>query len=476
MKINKNIYHTYINTVLWKPKFQIARGLLFPILILFMGACTDFVEVDPPKNNLISETVFENPETVESALANIYFKMRDQGMLSGRFGFCTIMGIYVDELDYYRTDTNYMEMYQHNVTASNTLTSGWWNHAYNIIYAANDIVKGVDNAKGLTTEVRSDYKGQALFIRAYMHSLLVGVYGDIPYITTTDYLENNRVKRMPQSTVYEQIISDLKHAISLMKPRTASGEHVVPDRAVASALLARVYFYTERWELAALTAGDLIESYNFETDINKVFLKSSLETLWQFKPNGVSDKNTYEANQFIIRFIPGQTYALNNNLLDAFEPNDLRATNWVGSLTSTNGLTTLYFAHKYKALLSNTASLEYSIVFRLTEQYLIRAEARAQLNDILGSQNDLNKIRNRAGLENTLANTQVELLAAIMHERQVEFFTEQGHRWFDLKRLGKLGDVLEPIKTNWSATDVLLPIPEQELEKNPNLKPQNLGY
>ncbi|MDO5969574.1 RagB/SusD family nutrient uptake outer membrane protein, partial [Flavivirga aquimarina] len=121
-------------------------------------------------------------------------------------------------------------------------------------------------------------------------------------------------------------------------------------------------------------------------------------------------------------------------------------------------------------------SEEYPVVFRLAEQYLIRAEARAELGKISEAQSDLNVIRNRAGLGNTTASTKEALRDAILDERQVELFTERGHRWFDLKRRGEAADVLAPLKPSWQDTDVLFPIPESELLLNPNLLPQNDGY
>ena len=461
---------------------QCAMGIkvkyLFIMVLLILGitSCSDFVEVDPPKNNLVSETVFEDPATVESALANIYYKMREQGMVSGRFGFSVLLSLYSDEQDYYNSSADYLELYNNNVTSQNTLVTAWWSHAYNMIYVANDIISGVEASQNLSVNEKRQFRGQALFIRGYIHSLLVSLYGDIPYITTTNYLINNKVSRQSVNEVYDFIISDLIEASELMNDADASGEHVIPNASVAQALLSRIYLYTEQWELAEATANDLIESHSLELDINQVFLKDSEETLWQFKPNGVSDNNTYEANQFVIRFIPGQTYALSDALLASFEPGDLRFTNWTGSLTSSDGLTTLYFAHKYKVLFDEMAALEYSIIFRLTEQYLIRAESRAQLGDIAGALEDLNAIRNRAGLVNSVASTKNELLEAVLQERRVEFFTEHGHRWFDLKRFGVANSVLSSIKANWQDTDVLFPIPETELEVNPNLKPQNAGY
>ncbi len=475
LKIQNKINKMASNTFIKKQWFIIGFSVF--IFSFTITGCSKFVEIDPPRNFLISKTVFDDPATVKSALASIYYKMREQGLVSGRYGLSTVMGIYSDELNYYKFNTDYQEYYGHSVIASNKIISDWWSHAYNIIYASNDIIKGITNSESLTLEDQEHFLGQALFIRAYIHSLLVTIYGDIPYISTTNYTKNNVVSRMPEDVVYDNIITDLLQAVLLLEDSDTNSEHVVPDKAVATALLARMYLYTEQWELAEETSSVLINNYQLESDITKVFLKGSPETLWQFKPNGITEKNTYESSQFIIQAIPGQTYALSQNIMDAFEPNDLRLLNWVGTKTSSDGLTTLPFAYKYKETINTTSeSLEYSIIFRLAEQYFIRAESRTHLGNFIGAQDDLNSIRYRAGLASTPANSKEELLEAILHERQVELFTELGHRWFDLKRMGLADEVLSPIKPNWKPTDILLPLPETELEKNANLKPQNSGY
>ena len=87
-----------------------------------------------------------------------------------------------------------------------------------------------------------------------------------------------------------------------------------------------------------------------------------------------------------------------------------------------------------------------------------------------------NMLRERAGLSMISSTDRASLLDAIQRERQVELFTEQGHRFFDLKRTGRIDGTLAPIKPNWQRTDALLPIPESELLLNPNLEPQNEGY
>ena len=92
---------------------------------------------------------------------------------------------------------------------------------------------------------------------------------------------------------------------------------------------------------------------------------------------------------------------------------------------------------------------------------------------------DLNVIRQRAGLTNTTATGQQAILNAILHERQVEFFTEWGHRWFDLKRTGNVNAVMSVVTPQkggiWNANWALYPIPISEITLNPNLK-QNPGY
>ena len=78
--------------------------------------------------------------------------------------------------------------------------------------------------------------------------------------------------------------------------------------------------------------------------------------------------------------------------------------------------------------------------------------------------------------ENTMAQTKSALIGAILHEREVELFTELGHRFFDLKRNGLANSVLGAYKSTWKRdTSLVLPIPQNDITRDPNLK-QNKGY
>jgi hypothetical protein len=189
--------------------------------------------------------------------------------------------------------------------------------------------------------------------------------------------------------------------------------------------------------------------------------------------------NSGEGKLFVLPELQDLSYPvyLSSAIVNSFESQDKRKTEWVGTVTYDG--TTYCFPNKYKIAQGVDApSTEYSTIFRLAEQYLIRAEARTHLGDFAGAQEDLNMIRHRAGLPNTSASDEASLLAAIEQERKVELFTEYGHRWFDLKRTNKADTVLSAIKgATWQSTDQLYPIPAREMAKSPSLQGhQNPGY
>lgn len=313
-------------------------------------------------------------------------------------------------------------------------------------------------------------------MRALVHFYLVNLYGDVPYITTTDYEVNRTVSRMPVATVYNLIKADLATAVDLLPQDYVSSNRVRPNKLTARALLARLNLYMGNWDEASNDASAVINEtslYSIEPNLDAAFLKTNPSTIWQFSP-ALSDNNTQEASTFLFVAGPPPMSALTNALVSSFSVGDLRRTHWIGSIT--DGTTTWYYPNKYKNMLTEGGSMEHSIVLRLEEQYLIRAEARARQGNLSGAKDDLNIIRTRAGLANTTAVTDVDLIAAVIEERRFELFTEFGHRFFDLKRTNTLNAVLGSVKPGWNDTDKLLPLPANELTLNPNLAPQNPGY
>jgi hypothetical protein len=274
--------------------------------------------------------------------------------------------------------------------------------------------------------------------------------------------------------VYQKLIEDILRAKDLLPTTNNNLARVRPNHWVASALLARVYLYRGNWTSALAEADHVISNGGYALgEIEQVFLKGSTSTLWQLD-SGLPGTNTHEAHTFSILSTPPANSALSDYLIDDFEVGDARFDEWVKSIS--DGENTWYYPYKYKLYTLTETTEECSILFRLAELYLIAAEAQAQLGNLPGALGYLNLIRNRASLPPLMSMGQQMLLTAIYKERRIEFFTEQGHRFFDLKRTGRANAVLSPIKPNWEGTDILLPMPESELVLNPNLLPQNEGY
>lgn len=448
---------------------------LCTIVVLFIR-CDDFVKVDLPDSQLTAPLVFEDKATATSAMTSIYSKIRDYGILSGApTGLSHSLGLYADELTYYGAEVSPSDYYANTLTATDSELKALWTTSYNQIYAANAILSGLENSTGMTATDRDVLRGEALFVRALLHFYLTNLYGAVPYVTTTDYAVNTKISKLSTDSVYTLAKADLNEALIILPSDYVTSGRTRPNVYTAHALLARVNLYMGLWAEASNEASAVLNQTDFYslTSADATFKSDSPATLWQLSFSN-DFTNTEEANTFIFESGPPPRSAVSTELLLSFEANDLRKSLWLKAVSDET--TTWYHPFKYKNIIADGNSDEQSILFRLEEQYLIRAEARARQGELTGAKEDLNVIRNRAGLGNTIALTGEEIVAAVLKERRHELFSELGHRFFDLKRTNTISNALSPIKLGWDANDLLLPLPDSELLLNPNLKPQNPGY
>lgn len=462
--------------IIYIQKYLKNNFALFIIFIsLILSGCEDYLEVDDPLGQIPHEMIFQDEATATAAVTTLYSKLRDETLITGNLlGLNVIMGLYADELDYYGPPGTTMEnFYNHTVIAGNETVRSTWNTSYNLIYLCNAILEGLDNSTAISQDLKDQLKGETLFVRSLTYFYLVNLFGDVPYTTYTDYEINKNLSRTDEQEVYTNITQDLLLARSLLIEQYPSGERIRANRFVADALLARIYLYMGNYQQADIYASEVInhtQLYLLEILENE-FLKESNSAILQLKPRQ-NGENTNEAGIFLFEVGPPFLVGLSPYVANGFEEGDLRRQLWVKETGSEDQL--WFMANKYKMRENTGTTVEYSIVFRLAEQYLIRAEARLNTGNLTGAASDLNMLRSRAGLP--LVDTFVDLQAVLLQERKSELFTEQAHRWFDLKRLGRAEEFLSPLKPNWSQTHLLLPIPEAELTINPNLQPQNPGY
>ncbi|CDS93026.1 putative RagB/SusD domain-containing protein [Sphingobacterium sp. PM2-P1-29] len=442
------------------------------IFSLVFSGCSKLLEVEPPRNQLTTDMVFSDSLSAISALGNIYYLMGNS--LNNHYN--KNISLYTDEYSYTASND---EFYSGRLTVNNGTNSNLWNSFYEIIYACNDILTRADDAGFLNKGTKNLLINEAKFIRAFCYYHLYVLYENVPIILQTD-VEGNRIALQADSTtVFTRILTDLNDAKNGLSEDYQSIDRTRANKWSTSALLAQIYLFQRRWQDALEESDAVIKSgiYSPLTEIDEVFRSNSKETILQlWRLNGfISDATT---------IIPSSRtalprYILSDVLYSSFDVDDKRRSNWLAeNKVKSNGISKSYwFPYKYKNRSASNSSPEYLKVLRVSEQYLIRAEAKVHLNDTEGAVSDLNMIRTRAGLiELSKLLGKEECLKAIYHERRVELFGEWGKRFIDLKRTSKLNYVMGNYKETWEeGLSERLPIPVSEIIYNKNIK-QNEGY
>jgi hypothetical protein len=442
------------------------------VVLAFFSTCKKMVDVGQPKNQLTSAEVFADSSDASETITGIYVSMMNSslGLCSG--GMTVYTGLSSDEIYQTATNTTFNQFYIDNVVPTNNTNAFLWSAGYKYVYAVNACVSGVTSSNSISATAKTQILAEARFVRGFVYFYLENLYGGVPLVLSTDYTTTSKLARSGTDAVYAQMVADLLFAEANLGNNTGSNDR--PSTLVASAMLAKVYLYMGKYDLAQAEASKVINSgiFTLEPDLSNVFLSSSGETIWQLDlPN---NKYTWEGQNFVpTSTLVKPRYILTPSLAGSFENGDQRLTKWVkvNSLVGVN----YPYPYKYKNNTFATVATENYVMLRLGEQYLIRAEAETQQNDVVDAVNDLNTIRNRAGLLNTTASDQATLLSAIVTERRHELFCEWGNRWLDLKRLNLATTVLSPLKPTWNVNDELYPVPQVEINTNSFLM-QNPGY
>lgn len=460
-------------------KHYIIYAFFFSAIIFFTG-CKKYLEVAPPRTSLSDKLVFTDDKTAESSLVGLYSSMNGFSSSFANTEASFYPSMSSDDLQTATANITADEFKENGLTIGNGVISGLWSEPYSLIYHANAVIEGLEKSNTVSAAKSAQLTGEAKFLRAFFYFHLVNYFGDVPLVTSTDFLANTSLPRENADIVYNFIVQDLLDAQLALNDNYPTTERIRVNKGAATALLARVYLYRGQWDKAEVEASKVIDDvkYSLQSNINNVFLKTSTEAIWQLQAINTSTAgpiNTWEAYSLIpINATTAPSYVLYPNFISSFESlTDKRFLDWIKAYTPTVG-PTVYYPFKYKV--RTGVVTEYSMVLRKAEQYLIRAEARAQLNNLDGAKSDIDQIRVRADLPVLAVGlTKNQLLLAVENERKLELFTEWGHRWFDLKRTGRAVTVLGAFKTGVTANDLLYPIPLDARLTNINLT-QNLGY
>ncbi len=458
--------------------------IVFISSFLLLFGCKKLLDVPKSSSLVLNKDVFANNETATSAVLGLYNKMVTLNLSISNGGLSIYPALSADELASAGNQTSYDTfLFNAILPTDGIINNNFWSASYKNIYHANAILEGLNGSGALTSSVKNQLRGETLVIRSLYFFYLTNLFGDVPLVLSTDFEQNAVMPRTPANVIVEQLIADLKEAVELLAPTYVSTARARVNSFTARAFLARLYLYNKQWENAESESGVVISSslYNLESDLDKTFVNTSKETIWQLVRENL---NTAEA----VVLIPVSAMAIPNlvirdELLNSFEPGDQRKKHWI-TFNSVNSQR-YYYPYKYKIRTGSVIG-EHLVVFRLAEQYLIRAEARAEQGNLSGALDDLNVLRSRAralvtpempdplpDIPSGLSNSVV--LNSIYKERSHELFCEWGHRWLDLKRTNMAGAVLSKLKPTWNTYAELYPIPFSETQLNPYLT-QNPGY
>ena len=512
-------------------KYIIAAGL---VAILASG-CEKQLEIEP-QQSIDASTALESRDALEAVITGLYARLKSARM----YGRDMITHPEALADNGFATNKSGRLLGEADNTQGSQFTNTIWTSYYagiNQINLALEELPTLEFVPAITQAERDRWEGQMYFLRGLMFFDMVKVYAYIPGavvaaqdrggipivltgISTADAALAFKPSRDPIDAVYTQIIDDLTKAEARL---LSTGSVNLANKAAAQGLLARVSLYKKDYTAARSWADKCIATAG-----SKMTTVTNYVTNWRVA--------THNETLFQVAFLTnGENIGVNESLQTSFTtlvtPGNQAVTGGFGDLVPTltlltdlgivlkGGMTTANYAlnHVIDTPLRSTdvrnllyepgtagrgpikvectkylgkngfINLDNVPVFRISEAYLIRAEAQATAGSPVFNKGEaladmqflkVRRYTDYAGsAQQTTDNamTAAQLYEEILRQRRIEFAYE-GHRFFDLKRLGR-DLVKSPHYNNVAFTDtrILAPIPQADVDGNPNLR-QNAGY
>jgi len=445
---------------------------IWTLVVTFtLSSCEKFLEIDP-RISTSDQVTINDENSAHTAVRGIYNQLQSDGYYG--YTFQTIGFFSGDNIEYTGSQIVNQSLTNHSVRADLPALATAWSAIYNTINRANNVIAKVPALSvtpTFTDAVRNQLVGEAYFLRALSYFDLGRTWGGVQLVLVPTSSSNNleNLKRSSLADTYQQVLADLIKAEELL-PNTTN--RIRATRKTVWALRARYHLYREEWKEAITYASKLIDdksNYNLLTPYSSFFADNASGTnesilelyyttnvvntqAYQWQPSTKGGVGWIRPSMGIVNLLNNKSIAgTRQSLISKVVLNGVD--NWFGNL---------YY---------RTNGTDPAFLIRISELYLIRAEAYAQDNDIAKSLADLNVIRKRADIQELNIADKATLLLAIEQENRIEFAFEN-HRWYDLVRTRRAKTVLG-IDEDFR---LLLPIPyaqiliDKNLEQNPQYK------
>ncbi|MBE7171898.1 MAG: RagB/SusD family nutrient uptake outer membrane protein [Williamsia sp.] len=509
--------------------YHISKLLLGALVLLTFSSCKKWLsdhDVDP--SNLSPGTYYTIPAHAEAAIAAAYAQTRfingGAGIFANNFSLTEMLTGTAKTETGQNTDLNNLIGLSYN--GDNVFINNWWNGAYSVIAQTNLVLDRVPAITPMDAAQKKRILGEAQFLRAWSYFYLVRLFGDVPLITTSVDAASPLLyaKRSTKDSVYTQIVNDLTAAEAAGLSWTDATGRV--SMGAVKSLLAEVYLTmagqplnkgAAYYKLAADKANEVITSNSFSLftnyfDLHNTATENKTEHIFEIQYlSGVADN----PNQGILlpNFKAVSAYGTEIGstvptlqFYNSFETGDLRKVDRQGFFYTSyydegsgplKNLSAPYIYKFFDVIANGTAGVKGTATsslnwpnIRYAQVLLTYAEASNESGGpTQAALNALGLIRTRAQLTTpALATyTQNTFREAIWRERAHELCYE-GITWFDMLRTRKAYNELTNGFDNFvghkfpdsgsvlAEKNLLLPLPTQEMQNNPNLRPNNPGY
>ncbi len=488
--------------------------------VLFLFSCKKYLAEDA-QSFISTQTFYKTNTDAISAVNGVYAAMRND--VQGNLDPIWMSEMPADDVTAIGTPVGErLEIENLVYSSQHNFIRNTWANAFNVINRANTVIKYVDSSN-ISPALTRRIHGEARFLRAFYYTRLVQYYGDVPLLLTPSSPDSLYPKRTASSSIYNQIIDDLKYAEINLDDRYAYTDNQNGGRATklaAKSLLGYVYLLmggyptndASKFQLAADKFNEVVANKSrYNVDIQPIYkdifdvTKKGINKEYVFYYAGTAGLSASVQGatrmQFWMYNFPswGPTKEVYDGVRSlVYEPTDTRLTinlvkksgTAVVPLTNTAGTIIIgKYIDNIATSADNAAdwhAIRYSDVVLMYAEALIEVGGAANLTTALGL---INSVRTpHAGAVPPLTfTTQDDLRQKLRLERRRELMFE-GKRWQDLVRWGVFVPTMKshlafqynrPATPNYDFVDqtrLLYPLPFIDYTANPNLRPQNPGY
>lgn len=496
---------------------KIQKIFVSVLLTLFTFSCTDLEE--HPVGLLAPEGFFKTEKDVQLAINGAIGQIASNNYWGRELTLAITLRSDMVDIGNRGTVAARIQINDFNCDATNLLITTFWPASYSIIGTVNSAIEGAELLEDSNN--KNVLIAEARFIRAFAYFVLVRLLGDIPYMgeAIKDPESVKTISKTSADEVYNHIIADLEFAKENLPMEHPQNARSRASKGSAYSMLADVHLTLGNWQEAYNHAKWVIDNaaglgYALEPDYQDLFRATKqegmAEHIYAVEFKGLQGSWPYNVDYHAAFTGMGGSDEVAGwdvtvpslAVYTTWDARDYRrkvaladSAHFGGVLKPYTDFTikrphiAKYWRYKGNGTESDT-DINYA-VYRYAEVLLIAAEALNEVSgptsEALGYVNQVRaRARNWAGFQTDFpANvvsgiSQDDFRELVLDERRLELSFEF-KRWLDIKRR-QMGDEvfkgpnsLEP-HDNFNANQYLLPLPQDELDRNPNLLPQNPGY